>query len=165
MRVGGAEPTGRVAFALPLTEGLRESVSYTPLIEPDVRICRIRLSDRFHPIRFIGLSAPGAPEWSARRCSRPQSSILQSTRIYPVKRREVCAAGRRRPRRRQLWSSARGRASPSQPAGTRPPLADHHHQGNHSLQPHPESVPTCRSHMGFPACACEKCGEACSKWK
>jgi hypothetical protein len=38
----------RRAFACLLTEALRWPVSSTPLIEPDVRICRIRLSDRFH---------------------------------------------------------------------------------------------------------------------
>jgi hypothetical protein len=38
----------RAAFAAPLTESHRQPVSSSPLIEPDVRIPRIRLSDRSH---------------------------------------------------------------------------------------------------------------------
>ncbi len=36
------------AYACPLAEAHPQSVSSSPLIEPDVRISRIRLSDRFH---------------------------------------------------------------------------------------------------------------------
>lgn len=56
-RVGGRRGAGRQfgagdarrAFARVLTEFHHGPVSSTPLIEPDVRISRIRLSDRFHP--------------------------------------------------------------------------------------------------------------------
>jgi len=49
-------PLRGFASALPLAESYPQPVSPSPLIEPDVRISRIRLSDRFH----VGHSAPTA---------------------------------------------------------------------------------------------------------
>ena len=49
-------PLRGFASALPLAESYPQPVSSSPLIEPDVRISRIRLSDRFH----VGHSAPTA---------------------------------------------------------------------------------------------------------
>jgi hypothetical protein len=59
-RVGGRRGThrkvgadrARRAFAHSLTEVFHRSVSSTPLIEPDVQISRVRLSDRFHATAY-----------------------------------------------------------------------------------------------------------------
>jgi hypothetical protein len=48
---GGAECEGSLTLALSPTP-YPQSVSSSPLIEPDVRISRIRLSDRFHAKAF-----------------------------------------------------------------------------------------------------------------
>jgi hypothetical protein len=67
-RVDGRRGAARVrrrllrgsAFARPLAESCPRSVSSTPLIEPDVQISCIRLSDRFHATR-VGTEMHAAP--------------------------------------------------------------------------------------------------------
>ena len=62
---GGAECEGSLTLALSPTP-YPQSVSSSPLIEPDVRISRIRLSDRFHASVFGSDGRPSSPPDSFR---------------------------------------------------------------------------------------------------
>ena len=101
--VGAGSGRGPAAFAVPVPQSVPWRRFLFPLIEPDVRISRIRLSDRFH----VRLTEEGfTSSVSNRRTPRvPKTSAAEKRRVPRVG--TLCRRCRkRRVRLQTCWSTS-----------------------------------------------------------